>query len=300
MFNGIPELYSGTNIYESLSNPSGITVTNSGLAAFFRRYLLQRAMSVYKWKVPENWSLKYFLYTLYLYGSVAVINTDMFGVIPQACGLSGYNVFYQPLHANIRNPLIQNPPPLVIGKDCALFTLTMDYRGIADIVNYYGDLMALAAESAGVNVINSRLAYIFFAKNKSVAESMKVMMDDIIKGKPAVVVDKALKRDKDGNLDFQQFEQNLSANFIAPELMDLLRTIENQFDSAVGINNCNQSKRERQIVDEVNANNEEIFCRADMWLEGLQRTCNEVREMFGVDVSVDWRVKGGVAVVSEG
>lgn len=293
---GIPTLYVENNVFGALCNPSGISVTNTALSAFFRRYLLQRAMSVFKWNLPENWNKKYFLYALYLYGSVAVFNTDKFGVIPQACTLGGYNVFYQPLYARIANPLIKSTKPLVIDRDCALFTMTEDYNGIADLVNYYGDMMALTAESAGVNVINSRLAYIFFAKNKNIAESMKAMMDDITSGKPAVVVDKALKRDKDGNLDFQQFEQNLNSNFIAPDLMELLRTIENQFDCAVGINNCNQSKKERQIVDEVNANNEEIFVRADMWLEGWRETCAKINKMFGVNVSVDWRVKRGELV----
>lgn len=287
----IPMMYDESNLIDSKSNPSAITVTNTRLSAFFRRYLLQKAMAVFKWDLPEWWSKRYFLYTLFLYGHLAVFETDKFGVIPQQCGLTGYNVFYQPTGAVIANPLIYAPKPLTIDRECVLFTMTEDYGGIADLVNYYGDMMALVAESAGVNTINSRLAYLFFAKNKTFAESFKKTADAVISGQPFVVVDSSLKTAPDGSINMAQFEQNLSQNFIAPELMQLLRDIENQFATEVGIRNANTEKKERLISDEVNANNDETILRASSWLENWQTSCKKVKDMFGVDVGVKWRIE---------
>ena len=68
-----------------LVTPSMAHVQDSLLTAFFRKYLLQKAMSVFKWKLPETWSEDYFLYTLYGWGYLAVVNTNKFGVIPQQC-----------------------------------------------------------------------------------------------------------------------------------------------------------------------------------------------------------------------
>ena len=56
------------------------------------------------------------------------------------------------------------------------------------------------------------------------------------------------------------------------------------------------------IVDEVNANNIETYSKCARWLEQLQDGCRRTNEMFGTDISVDWRFKpqlvGGEADVS--
>ena len=102
--NGCPGYYNYNNgsINNAIPNAK---VSNTPLSRFFQKYLLQKAISVFKWKLPENWSADYFLYTLYMWGYVAIINTDKFGVIPQGCGLRGFDVFYRPTHAVIANPL---------------------------------------------------------------------------------------------------------------------------------------------------------------------------------------------------
>lgn len=286
----IPILYQEGNIYSSTRNPSGVVVGNTESSQFFRRYLLQKAMSVFEWKLPETWSEKYFLYTLYLFGTVAIINTDKFGVIPQQCGLYGYNVFYQPSGVIISNPLIKNTRPLVIDKDCTIFTMTEDYSGIADLVNYYGDMMALVSESAAVNIFNSRLAYVLFAGDNATANGMKKMTDRILSGEPYIVVDKKF-RDGAGNLNMEMFNRDIRNGFIAPELMTLLKDVENQFATEIGIPNSNTAKRERMIVDEVNSNNVETYSRCDMWFKNWQKQCEKTKKMFGIDIDVKWRYK---------
>ena len=286
----IPILYQEGNVYSSMKNPSGVVVGNTESSQFFRRYLLQKAMSVFKWKLPENWSERYFLYTLYLNGTVAIINTDKFGVIPQQCSLFGYNVFYQPSGVIIANPLIKQMPPLVIGRDCTLFTMTEDYCGIADLVNYYGDMMALVSESMAVNIFNSRLAYILFAGDTTTANGMKKMTDRVLSGEPYIVVDKKF-RDGAGNLSMEMFNRDIKNGFIAPELMTLLQDIENQFATEIGIPNANTAKRERMIVDEVNSNNVETYSRCDMWFSNWKKQCEKTKKMFGVEIDVEWRYK---------
>jgi hypothetical protein len=100
-------------------------------------------MSVFEWQIPPTWSKDYFLYVLYCWGFMAIINTDKFGVIPQACGLQGYDVFYRPTHAVIVNPLLTGMKTPRIDKQCVLMRLQPDYGGIMDMVTYYSDMMAL-------------------------------------------------------------------------------------------------------------------------------------------------------------
>lgn len=288
----IPYYYNYQNLIDSSVNPSAINVTCTKTATFFRRYLLQKAMSVFRWKFPENWSKDYFLYTLYCTGCVAVINTDKFGVIPQQGVPFGYTVQYQPRQISIANPLLQGIKAPIIGEECTVFKMTADWGGIMDLVAFYGDYMALIAQTFGVNLINSKLAYIFAAENKSTAEAMKKAFDSITAGEPAVVVDKKLLNDR-GELAIPFVQQNLSGSFIANDVLTAWRQIENMFCTAVGIPSANLDKRERMITAEVNANNVETVTTADMWLDGWRQACLDTMDMFGVEVSVDWRIKDG-------
>lgn len=277
-----PYTYTEINAYNSATAPSTVHVRNTGLARFFKRYLLQEAISRFEFKLPETFDYNYFSYVLFVIGHVAVINTDKYGIIPQHCGLGGFTVQYQPYFVTIGNPLIQPRDKYVIGKDCALIKLQPDYCGLYDIVDYYGDLMALTAETAGVNILNSKLSYVFGATNKAQAESMKKMYDQIASGEPASFIDKSLF-DEDGKLTVTMLTQNVGQNFIADKLLDALGAIKNMFLTDIGIENANTDKRERLISDEVNANNAETASKVSLWLETLEKGFDQVRKMYGLN-----------------
>lgn len=288
---GAPIYYDHANMMVACNNPSSIHTQNTQLTAYFRRYLLQKAISVFEWKLPENWNRDFFLYVLYCWGVVAVIKTDKFGVIPQGCGLTGYNVQYQPTNAIITNPLLCGILSPVIGKQCELIKLQPDFGGIMDMVNSTAEDMALASEALSMNLINSKLSYIFAASGKAVAESYKKMYDDIMKGKPAVFTDKDLFTEE-GKPLWQAWTQDLRAAFISPEIMDTMHEIEARFDQQIGIPSANTDKKERLVVDEVNANNTDTYCKAALWLEELQQCCEKVNKMFyrgRPKLSVTWR-----------
>lgn len=287
---GAPYSYNIENVYNSVVNPSTVHYIDNGTAKFYTRYFLQKAMSVFKWELPELWDTDYFLYTLYTWGFIAILKTDRFGVIPQQCTLTGYNVFYAPKRITVTNPIMPQTIERDIDKDCVLLKLTPDYAGILDLIYFYASKMALASSAVNVNLLNSKLAYLFTAKNKSVAESFKKMYDQIASGEPASIIDRNLL-DPDGNKTWDFFSQNLHENYIASDILADMRKIEQQFDTDIGIPNANTDKRERLITDEVNANNVETATRCELWLEELKKGCEKVKTMFDVDISVDWRVK---------
>lgn len=295
---GAPVHYDYNNAYNSLISPSTMHVTNTGLQWYFRRYLLQKAIAVFKWKLPEKWAKNYFLYVLYCWGYIAVVNTNKFGVICQGCSLSGYDIFYQPTRATISNPLLRGILNPKIDVQCTLIRLQPDYGGIMDKINFYADIMALSAETIGTDLFNSKLAYVFAAANKSAAESFKKMYDQIASGEPATVIDKNLYNE-DGSPNWMMFNQNLKDSYIVSDIMEDLRKWELKFCSDLGIPNSNEEKKERLIVDEVNSNNVEVKLWADLALEELKASCEKTRNMFGIDIDVDWRYKQEVAADDE-
>lgn len=282
-----PYYFDYANQFGTAVQNADIHVTNTGLSRFFQRYLLQRAISVFDWKIPDSWADNYFKYVLYCFGYCAIINTDKFGVIPQQCGLGGYTVQYQPADAIVASPFFKQTIHARIDKDCVLLRLQPDYGGIMDIITHYADLMALTTESAATNLLNTKLAYVFAADRKAVAESFKKLFDDVASGKPAVVIDKDLLRE-DGTPSWLLFNQNIGQTYIADKLLIELRKINDMFDTLIGIPNANTDKRERLITDEVQANNFETQALAGGWLKTLQRECRKASDMFGIELSVDW------------
>lgn len=297
--NGIPVNYDFINAYHSTFSPSSVHVKNTDLQQFFRRYLFQKALSVFKWKLPETWSRDYFLYVLYAWGYIGVVETDKFGVICQAGALYGYDVFYQPTNLVISNPLLRGTLQPRIGTDCTVFKLQPDWGGIGDLVNYYADMMALCAETAGVNLLNSHLSFIFPAKNKQSAESYKKLFDKVSGGEPCVVIDSSLYTE-DGRQTWAPFQQQVKQSYITDMVLSDMRKIEAMFDTDIGIPNANLDKKERLITDEVNANNIETVSRCELWLEQLKKSAEQTNAMFGTDITVDWRYDPQDAIVKAG
>lgn len=301
--NPLPFYYDYINASTSQYNPNTVHVSNTALARFFKRYLLQKAISVFKWDMPPGWQRNYFLYVLYGIGYISVINTDRFGVIPQHCGLYGRGVMYQPTNAIIANPLLKGDLRPTIGVSCEIVRLQPDYGGVMDVVSFYGDMMAICASGAAMNTNNSKLAYAFAVQNKNAAESFKKLYDQIESGNPAAFFDKSLL-DAEGKPTWQVFEQNLRQNYIAGDMLLDLQKWEDQFCTAVGIPNSDTAIKERTTSFDVAGHNVETACRADMWLEQLKEDCDKVNAMFGdlmeTPLSVDWRYAPDVDADNDG
>ena len=260
----------------------------NNLAFMFARYLLQKAISVFEWQLPPLWNRDYFLYVLYCFGFETIVNTDRFGVIPQQCGLMGYDVFYQPTNCIVTNPLLTGMLQPRIDRDCVLLKLQPDYGGVMDIVFYYAGLLAQAATAAGVNFANSKTAAVFFTDKKSVADAYKKAYDAVANGQPMVVLGKGALNDE-GMPAWETFTRDVKQSYIASDLISDMRKIEAEYDTRIGIPNANTDKRERLITDEVNANNVDTYSMCALWLEQLQDGCRKARDMFGINISVDWR-----------
>jgi hypothetical protein len=279
-------------MYNATLTPSTIHVQDSALTNFFRKYLLQKAISIFKWELPETWAKDYFLYTLFCYGYVAVFNTNKYGVIPQQCGLRGFDIFYRPTHALITNPLLTGILEPKIDAQCTIIKLQPNYSSIMDLVNYYAGMMALSSETATTNLINSKLAYVGFVDNKQEAESFKKAFDMIASGEPMVVIDKRGKSQQDAK-NWDLFTQNIGQNYIVSDILSDMKKWTQMFLTEIGIGNANTDKKERLITAEVEANNEETITMAELWLEQLQDACKKTRDMFGIQISVDWRIGPG-------
>lgn len=285
--------YDFINRYNAHIKPSTVHSQDNATAWYFRRYLIQKILSVFEFDgLPETWSKDYFLYTLFVWGFVAIVETDKFGVIPQHCSLFGYDVFYRPTNVTIANPLLRGILQPQIGVDCELIKMQPDYGSCWDIVSYYADLLALASESLAVNIVNSKLAYVFACDNKTVAESFKKMYDKLNEGNPAVFADSKLF-DESGEPLWTTFQNNLKQNYVAGDMLNDMVKIDARFCTEIGIPNVNMAKNSGVTDNEVEANNIDTKSKVSLWLETIREGLDKTNEMFDLSLSVKLRFEGG-------
>jgi len=278
--------YADKNLYNSKMSPSEIHVTNTRTAAFFRRYLYQRAMSVFKWSLPESINPYYFNFVLWRAGYIGLFNHEDFGSLALWGSLRDYDVYYYPKTMMFTSPVFSTPIERRINEDCVVLNLKGDFTGIDDLVFFYADQLALLYQSLGINVLNNKTSNVFACSSKASAESFKKMVDEIDKGLPNVFIDKDLLNDN-GDLAMTQFAASIP--YLADSILVDVQKVIKMFDTEIGIPAVNTEKKERMITAEAEKNDIETYSRIDMWLEHLQEECKKAKELLDIDISVELR-----------
>lgn len=289
------------NLINSCYSPNSVVKRNNYAYNFYFRYLYDKLKAVFKFSLPETFGEELFKNALFANGYVTILPSDEFGLLAQWGVGGGYTVNYTPRFVLVANPLLPDisGKELIIDEDCAVIRLNGEWAGVLDLVAYYAEKMALASQAADTNLINTKIAYIFAAKDKAQAQTFKKALDRIYDGEPAVILDKSLF-DEEGKPAWNAFTQKPKEIYLVADLLKDLAKIEDEFDTRIGIPNANTDKRERLITDEVNANNIETAILADDWLEHIRAGCDRVREMYGAKISVEWRYKPNVPDTKQG
>ena len=282
---GVPLPFSEANLYNGLFNPSTIHVQDTSLFYFFWRYLYYKVAAAFDIEnQPEYWDNDYLKAVLIARGYAAVFDYEPVGVIPQNCQPGDrFDIFYRPTLATITNPVFERSFTLKIGEDCELIKLTPDYNGLGSLISFYAEQMALCAESAGVNLINSQLAFIFRVKDGKQAAALKEMFDKIRSGEPAAWVDEELF-DDDGQPRWETFNSDIRSTFIAPEILEMLTAYESRFKEEIGLSDIPYEKKERFIKAEIEASNSGTGANIYTWIQCLQKSCDKVNAMFGLNL----------------
>lgn len=249
--------------------------------------MLQRtAMSIIDVEYNRDtnlWDEDYIREALLLKGYFTVTRDNNGVLLPLKCGATGVNVFNRATNVVVANPVIGSFER-TIGEDCELVYLQQKqgsrFRNLCPILTVFAQKLANADAAIDINLFNSRLPFIFQAPSNEVAESFKAMFDEIAEGNPAVFVDTQL-----GNLLPNAEGSNIymfkaKENFIAGDVQNEKMQIMNEFLTSIGINTANTTKREREVVDEVNANNIEIQANIKLWKQNVDRCVERVNNMF--------------------
>lgn len=302
MFRPFPLDSNEMNWIEALNNNSGLNVTNSYVASFYRMYFYNKIYSIINIKgLPESIDERYFKNTLLTRGFMGVFNTEEYGLIANHGTVWDYDIYYNPVMFRAVNPKLHFRYERKIGIDVELVKLTPNFETVLPIIYYFADLMAVAVQGIDTNILNSKLAYVFLCENQKQAESFKKMVEEIVNGEGAVFADKKLFTE-DGKLKVEIFNRDLKNTYIVDKLVELKRDIENDFNAYIGLSVVNTDKRERLITPEVELSNNNNRIIIELWKDTINKCLDKVNKMWDTNISCSLNLnieRGNVNVQTE-
>lgn len=290
-YNGEGILYDIVNEYESRQNPNTLHITNTWDYRIWFRYFLERVYSLFIFdNLPSFWKTDYIYPVLFLQGNFAVFKSKDFGIIPQGGMPYGFNVFYMPTNYIVTNPAFgAKEYNLVIGENCEIVTLTNDWCGIGDLINTYAQRVALLLSDVDVASAMSKYGTVFTAKNKAAAESFKVIFDDIMSGKLAVVTNQSLYDSTTGKELYGQLNTDVEKSMnVVINALEAIDKIKKDFDLEIGLYHA-PDKKERLITYEIASSTNGVMSKCELWMEKMQDGFDRVNRMFNLDIKVKLR-----------
>lgn len=273
-------------MYEAYGiQPVDVKGTFNARTLYYESQLQRMAFAIADIDFNKNyrWDKDYIREGLLINGNFTVCEDDNKILLPLKCGVTGVNVFNRGTTVIIANPVV-GTFTRTIGVDCELVYLQQKqgsrFRSLKPVITLYAQKLANCDAAIDINLFNSRLPFIFQAKDEVTAQTFKAMFDEIAQGNPAVFVDeglgKLLPNENGSNITVFKGKENFIADVVQNEKL----AIVNEFLTNLGINSANTSKRERLIVDEANSNNIEIKANIKLWKQNVEECCERVNAMF--------------------
>ena len=237
------------------------------------------ALNRYRWEnLPNGIESRYIEQMLYDNGECAMFDHPDLGLcILRSSSRENLNIYGEPTKLTVtgfneHRTIMMDDCVRILNNDLALPTLP-------NIV-YYARRMAEIDDIIMQNLRQQRVPYLF-ATDENNSFSMKTLYDRIYQGEPAIFIDKEMLKGEPENI--------MVIPTVAPYLVDKLQIqkqeMERELLTFLGINNTLE-KKERLLVDETNSNNQFIKMASDIGFKQRQLACEQMNEMFGLNVRV--------------
>ena len=237
------------------------------------------ALNRYKWEnLPNGIESRYIEQMLYDNGECAMFDHPDLGLcVLRSSSRENLNIYGEPTKLtltgfNEHRVVMMDECVRIMNNDLALPTLP-------NIV-YYARRMAEIDDIIMQNLRQQRVPYLF-ATDENNSFSMKSLYDRMYQGEPAIFIDKEMLKGEPENV--------MVIPTAAPYLVDKLQIqkqeMERELLTFLGINNTLE-KKERLLQDETNSNNQFIKMSSDIGFKQRQLACEQINEMFGLNVRV--------------
>lgn len=253
-------------------------------------YYRRIGISMYKWDVPKEYPKLYAnapRIEKYLYDdgvAVAWMNGDQF-MITQ-CAKYGIDEYsepdrYEPIIYGAGGIKILGLPVLTL-DDCVPIWNNEDLLPTWNIIEPWVTRYAKTQAVRDNNLMYQNYPLVIKTKDGKILESK--IAGDVLKDLHQMVIQANSENPLD-DLDVL----NLGVPYILDKLKVERDTYANDILQCLGVNTVEQIKKERLITDEAEANNEKQELLKGVPFELRKRACEQIKNMFGVEISVSKR-----------
>jgi hypothetical protein len=260
-------------------------VTNKKEAVYsYIVYMLDRIAQMFEYKgLPETIPQRELELLLQINGFACVAQVPEKGLYAFYGGLGGVpDAYYMPTECIVNNPALNFSKILQINKDCVIIRNDTMYRGMVPMFTKYAELLTENDITFRVHSINTRISEVISAQDDKTKDSAEKYLKDIEAGKLGVI---------GGAVFFDGVEVQPAGqhdhNFT--ELIEYNQYLRASWFNDIGIQANFNMKRERLNSDEVQLNIKGLLPLVENMLEERQRGLDAVNDMFGTDISVDFK-----------
>ena len=247
------------------------------------KYTFTRTQSMFTYEglpdtIPVQWLESY----LQRNGSCCIAEHE--GKLYALLGNAGGELdeYYQPTIYTVANPALGLSKSFEIGEDCVYCKNDYDAIGLVPLVSRYCGLMTENLLTVRISDINMRMMNLLSAPDDNTLQSTKQYLKDLEDGKLGVVGEtpffEGLKLQSKGvgNGDYMI------------QFIELQQYLKGSMYNELGINANFNMKREALSGQEVALNDDALMPLIDDMLKQRRAMCDELNEMFGLSVSVDY------------
>lgn len=149
-------------------------------------------------------------------------------------------------------------------------------------VKYYTEYINKIETTMSINLEQQKFPYVIPTTEKN-RLTMKNIFEQFKEGIQAIFVDDRMSNG--GDLGIQVLRTD--APFLLHDLQKHKNETLNEMYSWLGINNTNQDKKERMLVDEVNVNNSYIQMNLENEFRLRELACSMINEKYGLNIQVE-------------
>jgi hypothetical protein len=253
------------------------------LFEYYCKYMFTRTQSMFVYDglpdtIPSKWLEKY----LQRNGSCGIIkhNGDLYAVIGNAGG--EYDAYYQPTIYTVANPWLNISKTFEIGKDCVYARNDYEGIGLTPLISRYCGLMTENALTVRLADIGMRMVTLLAAPDDNTAASARKYLSDLEGGCMGVIGENAFF---DG---LKVHSKSTGGSDYMIQFIELQQYLKGSLYNEIGINANFNMKREALSGKEVSLNDDALMPLIDDMLKARREMCDEINEMFGTNISVDY------------
>lgn len=199
-------------------------------------------------------------------------------------GLGGdLDTYYLPTLITVANPYLKFNKVLEIGKDCVLMLNDKMYNGMNVYISKYASLLTALDISFYWGIIDTRVQKLYEAKNDTVADSIKEVLESVeIGNEIKTIAGKSL-------FDLLKVHETTNGAVSTNSLKALIETrqyIIAQYYIGIGLNANYNMKRESLNENELNADSDTLLPLCDNMLECREDAVEQTNMKYGKKISV--------------